>query len=251
MEQRNRNVLISLIAVVIAVAVFSSFGLPYFSGPTATITLPTPQPSSGKDGGSTGPGITWVEVTPETVQSVIAAMDRAESYARSVSYTMEGKTATVRIWVDGGWTRTELSLSGAQKVHTIVGQGKVWRWYEGDRKAVSWQGDANSADLEGQHLPTYEDVLELETDSITAAGYEEKDGVDCVYVEARVAQLGQRERYWICPDNGLLTAAETRSETGELLWSMTSGTVEIPVSASASFALPDGTVLHRVSRAEG
>lgn len=45
MERKNRNILVALIAVVIIAAVFSSFGLPLFANPTATITLPTPVPT--------------------------------------------------------------------------------------------------------------------------------------------------------------------------------------------------------------
>ena len=48
-------------------------------------------------------------------------------------------------------------------------------------------------DIEGQRIPTYEDVLKLETDSITAAGYEEKNGEACVYVEVSVPELSQVE----------------------------------------------------------
>ena len=42
MERRNQNILIGLIAIVIVIAVFSSFGLSLFTSPTPTSTLPTP-----------------------------------------------------------------------------------------------------------------------------------------------------------------------------------------------------------------
>ena len=69
--------------------------------------------------------------------------------------------------------------------------------------------------------------------------------MDCVFVGVEVAEPAQVERYWVSADNGLLVAAETESG-GEVVWSMTATVPEIPVSASASFALPDGTVLHTV-----
>jgi len=246
MERRNRNILVVLIAIVIAVAVFSSFGLSLFAGPTATITLPTPAPTGGEAPGETqqGGGVR-VEVEPGTVQSVIAAMSRLESYSRTVTTTLEGASATAKVWVDGGWTRSELTLPSGRVAYTIVGDGTVWRWYDGDRTAASWSGDSASVDIEGQRIPTYEDVLELDKDSITAAGYEEKNGLACVYVEVAVPELEQRERYWVSADNGLLHAAETETAQG-VVWSMAAGTAEIPVSDTASFALPDGTVLHTV-----
>lgn len=246
MERNNRTILVILIAIVIAVAVFSSFGLPLFAGPTATITLPTPVPAETEVPGSPEqPGGARVEVTPGTVQSVIAVMDRQESYSRTVTTTLEGSSATARVWVDGGWTRADMDLPTGLTAHTIVGEGTLWRWYNTDQTVVTWPADNSSVDVEGQRIPTYEDVLELDVDSITAAGYEEKNGEPCVYVEVSVPELDQVERYWVSEASGLLWAAETEAE-GELVWSMTAGAPEVPVSPSASFALPDGTVLHTV-----
>ncbi len=244
MERRNRNILIVLTAVVIVIAVFSSFGLPLFTGPTAKIVLPTPLPTDQGQQDTLGPGGgTRVEVTPSTVQDVIAALSRLESYSRTVTTTLEGAVTTAQVWVDGGWTRADMILPSGLAVHTIVGDGTVWRWYSGDRTAVSWRADSASVDVEGQRIPTYEDVLELPVDTITSAGYEEKNGQACVYVEVSVPELDQVERYWVSADNGLLVAAETETE-GTVVYSMTASAMEIPVSSAASFALPDGTVLH-------
>ena len=246
MERRNRNILIILTAVVIVIAVFSSFGLQLFSSPTPTITLPTPPPVEQTQPGDLGDsGGTRVEVTPDTVQSVIAALNRLESYSRTVTTVLEGETSTAQVWVDGGWTRSELTLPTGLVVHTIVGDGTVWRWYDSDRTAVTWEADQASMDVEGQRLPTYEDVLALDKETITAAGYEEKDGTPCVYVEVAVPELTLTERYWVSASTGLLIAAESESG-GRVVWSMTANVPEIPAPASASFVLPDGTVLHTV-----
>ncbi len=250
MERNNRTVLVILIAIVIAVAVFSSFGLPLFAGPTPTITLPTPVPA-----GTQGPGDVEqmggarVEVTPDTVQNVIAVMDRLESYSRAVTTTLEGVSATAYVWVDGDWTRADMDLPSGLTVHTIVGEGRLWRWYNAEETVLSWAADSSSVDVEGQRIPTYEDVLELDVDSITAAGYEEKNGEACVYVEVLVPELDQVERYWVSERTGLLAAAETVA-SGELVYSMTAAAPEVPASAAASFALPDGSVLHTVGETE-
>ena len=246
MERQNRNILIVLIGLVIALAVISSFGLPLFAGPTPTITLPTPVPAVtlGPSGTQPEEG-TRVEVKPETVQSVIAVMDRLESYARTVTTTLEGVSVTTRVWVDGAWTRTDMDLPDRVTAHTIVGEEQVWRWYNNDRSVVSWPADGSSMDVEGQRIPTYEDVLELDTASITAAGYQEKNGEACVYVEVSVPELSQVERYWVSASSGLLAAAETETG-GTVVYSMTASAPESPVPATASFALPDGTILHEV-----
>lgn len=246
MERNNRTLLVVLIAVVIAVAVLSSFGLPLFSNPTPTITLPTPVPTVtlGPSDARQEEGAR-VEVTPATVQSVIAVMDRLESYTRTVTTTLEGVSATARVWVDGGWTRADMELSDHLVAHTIVGDGTVWRWYGNDRSVATWTADGSSVDVEGQRIPTYEDVLALDPDSITAAGYEEKNGVACVYVEVAVPLLSQVERFWVSADTGLLTAAETVVEE-TVVYSMSATAPESPVPITASFDLPDGTVLHTV-----
>lgn len=246
MERNNRTILVILIAIVIAVAVFSSFGLPLFAGPTATITLPTPVPTEtvGPED-LEQPGGARVEVTPATVQSVIAVMDRQESYFRTVTTTLEGAVATAYVWVDGDWTRANIDLPSGHTVHTIVGEGRLWRWYNAAETFLTWAADSSSVDVEGQRIPTYEDVLELDVNSITAAGYEEKNGEACVYVEVSIPELSQVERYWVSESTGLLTAAETEAE-GELVYTMTAGIPEVPVPSSASFTLPDGAVLHTV-----
>lgn len=246
MERRNQNILIGLIAVVIVIAVFSSFGLSLFTSPTPTITLPTPTPAVTDNVGDIAQEEgTRVEISPTTVQSTIAALNRIESYYRTVTTTLAGNKTSVQVWVDRGWSRSELTLSSGVKVHTIVGDGKVWRWYGDDSDVVSWQADSASEDVESQRIPTYEDVLALDSELITAAGYEERDGYLCVFVEVDVPEIGQRERYWVSADSGLLAAAET-ALGGEVVWSMTTTIPEIPVPTTASFALPDGEVLHRI-----
>lgn len=246
MERNNRTVLVLLIAIVIAAAVFSSFGLPLFAGPTATITLPTPLPAETEDPGNLEQGGgARVEVTPDTVQNVIAVMDRLESYFRTVTVTLENVSATAQVWVDGEWTRADMDFPSGLTAHTIVGEGQLWRWYDSGQRVVTWAADSASVDVEGQRIPTYEDVLALETDSITAAGYEEKNGEACVYVEVSVPELSQTERYWVSESTGLLTAAETVVGE-ETVYTMTANAPEVPVPSTASFQLPDGTVLHTV-----
>lgn len=246
MERKNRNILVGLIGIVIVIAVFSSFGLPLFASPTPTITLPTPLPTDqGQQGEVSRAEGLRVEVTPQTVQSVIAAMPHTESYYRSFATVLEGAETRGQVWVDGEWTRADLTLPTGTTVHTIQGGGSVWRWYNSDRTVLTWAVGEASADVETQRLPTYQDVLALPVEEITAAGYEEKNGQACVYVETFVPLLDQVERYWVSADTGLLTAAETETG-GMIVWSMSAGQAEVPIPAGASFVLPDGTTLHQV-----
>ena len=221
------------------------------------ITLPEEGSSPGQTEDDTnasgGDALTVIAVTPETVQSVIRdTLSRPDRYTRAVTiedFWGEGESGTTHadVWVDGGWTQTEAALPGGTVRYSIVGDGQFWLWYGGDRTALSGPADGHSADLEGQRIPTYEDVLELEQDAIAAAGYEEKGGLACIYVETGEDALGYVEKYWVSVDSGLLVCAE-QWKGEELTYRMTSYAVSTDrtLFGLTEFALPDGTVLHTV-----
>lgn len=255
MEDRKRTLLTVIIALVLVVALLYSFGLNLFSR-TPQLDLADPGTAESHEPGSTSPGeaagIT-VEVTTETVQSVIASLSRFESYFRTVSITYywgDGDTAEIsaRIWEDNGWVRTETTLSSGVMEHSIVGTDQLWLWYEdtGDELEGSvFQGPAGESLADSmQYIPTYEDVLDLDPSLITQAGYIEYGGQPCIYVEAEQQTLGYLYRYWISTASGLLMAAETE-KAGVLVYQMESGEIMSPITAErTTFELPDGTVLH-------
>lgn len=254
MERRSRNILVVLIVLVIAVAVFSSFGLELYAGGVPEITLPTLQPTQDPEDGT----LTWedagnavrVAVTPETVQSVIAALERPESYTReiTVTYTAAGGTVRARQWVDGGWTRAETQLPGGQVRHAIVGEGTLYYWYTGSRTWYTAPAQEGYSEAETVHIPTYEDVLEVPAEAITQASYGERDGVSCIFVAVADEDLDGETRYWVDDHSGLLIAAE-RELNGETVLTM-SASAEEAVPAGTTFALPDGTALHTVRGGE-
>ena len=214
---------------------------------TSHITLPSSEQAPGH-AAVTGDALTVVEVTPETVQTAIATLSRPQEYRRTVTvdYFSAGQpvgTVTAQVWADGGWVRTSCALSSGTVEHTIVGEGRLWLWYDEGQAVYSGPAGRETADLT-QRLPTYEDVLELDKGDITAARYEEREGQPCVYVEARTP-LGYTERYWISVNSGLLAAAEM--EKGEeLIYSMSSHDVVSPLDQTEGvFVLPDGDTLYR------
>ena len=231
-------------------AVLYSFSLNLFA-PTPELVLADPdadrsmEPSEEQSGGQGG---LMVGVSTRTVQSLIASLTRYESYSRSVAveYYDGGQlvgTASAQVWADGGWVRSDLTLSSGRVEHTVVGDGQLWLWY--DRETAVWSGPAEglSSDLL-QRLPTYEDVLALDKDSITAAGYVERDGLPCVFVEAVTPGMNYVERYWISETSGLLMAAETEKD-GALIYALSSREVVSPMERAAGiFVLPDGTQLY-------
>ena len=256
MEERKRTILAVVIALIVVAALLYSFGLNLFSH-TPQLQLADPDVVETTGPGSTDPageaGIA-VEVTPETVQSLVAHLSRYESYSRTVSVTYiwgngQSATSTVQVWADGGWVRTDTALSSGLTECSIVGDGSLWLWYDGGQteetsKVYEGLAEEMTADLM-QHLPTYENVLELNVSAITDAGYEEREGHPCVYIQAEQRELDQTSHYWISVTNGLLMAAEIEKD-GELVYSMRSNEVISPFAGKhQTFTLPDGTVLHK------
>ena len=249
MGEKKRTVLAAVIIVVVLAAVLYSFFLNLFA-PTPELVLADPDAAQSENPGSEQPdeaGGVPVEVTPQTVQDLVAYLDRYESYRRTVAaeYFYGGQpagTVTGQVWADGGWLRTDLTLSTGVVEHAIVGGGTLWLWQDQGPAVYSGPAGERAADL-SQRLPTYEDVLLLDQGDITAAGYEEREDQPCVYVEARTG-LGYTERYWISVNSGLLVAAETEKE-GEVVYAMTARDVVSPLDDTQGiFVLPDGTVLY-------
>lgn len=235
-------------------AVLYSFSMNLFA-PTPELVLADPDAAasgspSGEPGGSQG-GLR-VEVSTRTVQSLIASLTRYESYSRTVTveYASQGQrlgAASAQVWADGGWLRTDLTLASGRVEHAIVGDGRLWLWYDGERAVYEGPAGGLSADLI-QRLPTYEDVLALDKGRITAAGYVERDGQPCVFVEAASPELGYVERYWVSETSGLLMAAETEKD-GSIVYAMSSNEVVSPLDQAAGvFTLPDGTQLYAPER---
>lgn len=249
MEDRKRTALAVVIIAVVLLAVLYSFSLNLFAA-TPELVLADPNATASIDPGedSDGKGGVAVEVSTQTVQSLVASLARYGSYSRSmtISYFSGGEpvgTVSAQTWVDQGWTRSSVTLSSGRVEHSIVGEGQLWLWYDQDNRVYSGPGEGMTADLV-QRLPTYEDVLALDRGSITDAGYVERDGQSCVYVEAAPPGLGYVERYWISETSGLLMAAETEKD-GELIYSMVSHEVISPLDQAADvFSLPDGTQLY-------
>jgi len=258
MDQKKRAILVAAIGLMIIAGVISSFGLPLFIE-TSSIILPTIDgntPSNGS-GGEVKPGetgnYTVIKVTNETVQDVIATLHRKEQYYRQLSIerfwgpnaVTQGSTSTVLIWNDGAYSKTAVMSADGSLQNCLLADGVLYVWYGSDK---SWfESDVKDSKVDFvQNIPTYEDVLALSSDEIVRSGYENKSGVNCIFVERLVKDLGYLERYWISTESGLLFASETLKEDGVLIYRMKEETMTKLTSDGTEFTLPDGRVLHRV-----
>lgn len=249
MEEKKRTILAIVISCIILVAVGYSFGLNFFRS-TTEIVVADPSASSALPSDSQlseGVGGIPVEVTPDTVQSIIADMSRYKSYGRTIEicYAWSGSGSariTAEVTEHNGWLRCDTVLPGGMVEHSVVGDGSLWYWYDEGPNHLQVPFDGGTCDLI-QHIPTYEDILEVDRSQIAATGYEEKNGVPSIFVEVEREALGYVERYWVSIASGLLIAAETEKE-GSVVYSMVSGDVVSPADLSESdLTLPDGTVL--------
>lgn len=235
------------IAVTVFLAVAVSFGLPAFTRDVPEVTLADVSKDAS---GQQSEGVLTVSVTPQTVQSVIATLSRPDSYYRELTVGLYWNNGTagdenkVQILADGGYLKTAITAQGTVQ-YRLVGEDRFCLWYSGDRIWKELPVQQAHSDL-AQRIPTYEDVLALPQEQISEAGYERKNGKDCIYVAVENTTLGSVERYWIETATGLLCAAETVEE-GQVVYEMTETTLRAPLEAGVSFALPDGTVLHETS----
>lgn len=252
MDSKNRLVIAIAITCLIVVAMFASFGRSLFLVNIPSVSLAEVDASSTEQNGTSGQEQNnrfWqVDVTPETVQSIIASLSRPDSYYRELTvetlWNGGSHSTSVQFWQDHGWSHTRQILPSGAVRHDLTGEETTYYWYEGSESYRTFPADEYSADLT-QRIPTYEDVLSLDPATITQTGYERKDVWPCVYLQVQVSDTVS-ERYWVSTDTGLLVSAE-REQNGQLVYRMTAYTqVQTPCPTTASFALPDGTELHTV-----
>ncbi len=254
MDPKNRLLIAFAVIVLIVGAMFTSFGRSLLALNTPSVVLPDVGSTGGDpaDPGSQPDPSPYqkVEVTPETVQSVISTLKRSDSYYRELTvetlWTGGSSASSVQVWTDGSWSHSRRVLPSGVIRHDLVGDDTLYYWYEGGSLYKTAPADELSSDL-SQRIPTYETVLALDPATITAAGYELRGEIPCIYVEVTQVRPDRLERYWISVDSGLLVSAELEQEE-QLIYRMTAySPLTIPCPSSASFSLPDGTSLHTVS----
>ena len=249
MEQKNRLVIVVAIVALIVGAIFASFGRVLFAAKTPEVILP-----SGSAGETDPPGAVSqeynyqrVEVTPQTVQGVVATLARPSSYYRTLTvetFWEGGSSGTqVQVWADGGWSHSVQTLPSGVVRHDLTDGDTLYYWYDGAQQYQTAPADERSSDL-AQHIPTYETVLDLNAGEIIDAGYEARGDIPCILITVRRETALQR--FWVSVDSGLLISAETE-EDGRLVYSMTAySPVQAPCPADAVFSLPNGEALHTV-----
>ena len=234
-----------LIVTVIAVMFISS----YLGRSDDVVPLPEPSVPPSEPIGGEIDSINRVEVTPETVQSVIPTLERPEEYSRNVQ---------IRSFWDGGEISYSINTAVADRVTSLRSQSSVgdekriilthdtiYIWYIGDPAVFT--GNINSPDDwyriadEWLMLVTFEDVLRLDSGDIIETGYIDYNDEDCIFVVYLSPLLGYRRSYYVSIELGLVVGAEEHDSSGQLVYHMTAGPTTIGEVDLAMFTLPDGT----------
>ena len=253
MDSKNRLAIAIAITCLIVVAIFASFGRSLFFVHIPSITLSDASSEEPPASGSSGPEAAdqyWqVDVTPETVQSIVATLIRPDSYYRELTvetlWSGGSFSSSVQYWQDRAWSHARQDLASGAVRHDLAGPEEAYYWYEGSSAWNAFPADERSHDL-AQHIPTYETVLDADPEQITGTGYDDsRGGIPCIYVEVSAPGGERVDRYWISVESGLLISSETL-EGEELLYRMTAYSPIQSCPSGTTFQLPDGTVLHSI-----
>lgn len=208
------------------------------------IVLPSSEASQEEGSGQMdSDALQEVKVTPDTVQAAVATLARPETYRRTVTVEQiwSGGSGTYEITmaVIGPWTRTDRTMPDGRVRHTITGPESVYIWYNNERTVYTAPVGEITADNE-LPIPTYEEILTLGPEQITAADYRAVSNVNCIYVEAQ--EEDYTLRYWVSVETGLLAAAE-KLQGEETVYRMAALALDQTEPTEEDFTLPDGTVL--------
>ena len=181
------------------------------------------------------------ELTPQNVQSVIAALDRSEEYTSQIANTIflsDGTTASwnARTYVKEGAQRIErLNAAGSVSQVSLYYEKTVYVWEPGSTTYWSGAEGTITADMTAM-IPSYEEVCTLPVDSITRTSLQYFEGEPCIFV----ACGNQEADYLISCVSGLLKNAKYY-ENGVLVREVSITSSEESVN-DALFALPDADV---------
>lgn len=229
-----------LIALVVVLMLINSLR------PSPEIELPSQEEEGMQsEENSSGDGLTVVEIRPDTVQAAVATLERPETYWRElvVQQFWDSGSGTMEntVTVSGGWTRVDQTLARDRVRHSVTDGRMTYIWYNSQRTVYEAQAGEISADME-QAIPTYEDVLDLPMEEISAANYQTLSNMNCIYVETAADAYGYVLKYWVSVDSGLLVAAEKLLD-GETVYRMWETSADLNPTIGSEFTLPDGTDL--------
>jgi hypothetical protein len=244
----KRLLLITLFGVLFIVALVSlTLLFPNFGDDGHILPIPEPAATPSPPSETQQDDINRIEITRENVQAVVSALERPQEFSREVS---------VENFWDGGQSIFQFNVSVHSGVTSIISTSEQnigrrvivtpyyhYIWYEGETEpfigSIDFIGNPLRIADEWHMLPTYEDLLNLDTSLIIDAGITEFEGEYCIFVVYESPLLGMMRTYYISITHGLVVGVSEYNENGVQVYRMSSGRLE--EVNMAAFLLPDGT----------
>lgn len=219
----------------------------YFGSNTAlpSVSLPAPPEESGDISAVDNLGLgkyTAADLSPETVQTVVATLARIESYTRSVTVESfwEGGSSLISLDCHIDNSDAHIVETGNGRVrHCLILGESLYIWYddEGGRFSGVVSGERLNIIDEFSHIFTYEELLALEVESISDAGFVNYNDEACIYADYSPGSLGYTSRVYVSISTGLLMGAE-KYDGETLIYKMSSETPTIGAPETSWFMLP-------------
>ena len=185
-----------------------------------------------------------VEVTPQNVQQVINVMQRPSEYSYTAKvtyyYTSGSHTVETKGYMRDGISKSiQYASSGQIEKEAILTKENAYIWTEGS--SSFYMGNRGEFDEDSLSLiPTYEDVLALEQDSVLDGGFYKQNDTECIYIAVKNPVSGYTDIYYIAVDSGLLIAAQSFSDSNNLVYEMTMQSLSLNPVGDQEFLLPNG-----------
>ncbi len=251
MKKDNGRTLLA-VALIITAAILVSFFSSPLSGTNKppVITLPNQgQSSVGIDIENYESNLDMLDkiiVSRDNVKLLVSAMARPEKYrllASTTLYYSGGQlTTSAEQFVSG--TRSKgivYNSQGGIKQQTILTPEMVYIWSStASSLYTALPGEVTRDDL--VFIPTYEEIVSLEDDSIISAQYVTYNDVYCIFVEAVSEISGYRNLYYISAEQGMLIGAQ-RFDGETLIYSLTVELSDFEEDEGTVFMLPGGAVV--------
>ena len=233
------SLLIALLLAAIALLVFRL--LPGSEPEEIPVVLAQGTAAAAQQSGSAAAELPAViAVTPETVQTAVETLERAENYSRVLSverFWSGGESReTVSVKKRGADMRITIASADTETKDYLLTDGTLWVSYGGGSGLFRRSAAAEDTDLL-QSIPTYEKLLNAAPDSILDAGYTEYNGEACIYACYIEGRLQYEYRCYVSPETGLLSGCEIY-DADELIYRMLASETALSVPEDSWFAVP-------------
>lgn len=233
--------LIYWLCALFAVVVIAVVAIRIWGNSVDLPSIAIPSPSSDATGNGLGGNGNRLEVSPDTVRELLNELERSDVYSRGYqlwTYWNGGEAeAKISVWQNGDRFRVLHTQNNTGK-NTMISDGRVYYWYEGSRQVFSAELDdaGNDALDDYARLITLTELMSLPAKDIKSAGYEERNGEGCIFVEYN-GEGNRLYRLYISVDKGLLISGEVL-EDGKRIYLMESVFTEDTVPDESIFKLP-------------